>query len=318
MIGLKDSRWLRDLPARTTLKLFNLRHMRSWLGRRYDDSVRRHSSSLPRLGSADAGIVKNLNERGIHVTTLDVLGIAGAEAVLARSAALAEDFAEEARALAREGRPFIIVPPEQIARSAMIFRWGLQSRLLDIAEAYLGLPAAYDGVAINYTVADGQAISTRKWHRDWEDRRMLKVAVYLHTVDDEGGPFQQISCPDTLQDDRKAFTYALSDDSELERRLGPGYERQVVSCEGPRGTVVFCDTARYFHRGKPAIARDRAALFYSYFADPPRHPFLCERTGLSRADVEWMVRRLPERQRRAALWRRRLPPLLRLIPPASL
>lgn len=318
MIGLTDSQWLRDLPARTTLKLFNQRHIRSWLGRRYEDAVRHHRPSLPRLGAADARIVTDLNARGIHITTLEVLGIAGGDAVVTRSARLAEEFAEDARALARAGRPFIIVPPEHIARNAMIFRWGLQSRLLDIAEAYLGLPAAYDGVAINYTVADGQAISTRKWHRDWEDRRVLKVAVYLHAVDDEGGPFQQISRPDTLQDDLKGFTYALSDDSELERRLGPGYETDVVSCEGPRGTVVFCDTARYFHRGKPAIARDRAALFYSYFAAPPRHPFLCERTGLSRADIEWMVRGLPDRQRRATLWRRRLPPLLRLIPSASL
>ncbi|MGH6745441.1 hypothetical protein [Novosphingobium sp.] len=318
MIGLKDSQWLRDLPARTTLKLFNQRHVRSWLGHRYDATVLRHRAALPPLSLPDARIVEDLDTRGIHVTTLGALAIPGGEAVLSRAAALAENFADSARALSREGRSFIIVPPEKIVRSAMIFRWGLQDRLLDIAEAYLGLPAAYDGVAINYTVADGRAVSTRKWHRDWEDRRMLKVAVYLHAVDDAGGPFQQISRPDTLQDDLKGFTYALSDDRELEQRLGAGYEADVVSCEGPRGTVVFCDTARYFHRGKPAISRDRAALFYSYFADPPRHPFLCERTGLSRADIEWMVRRLPERQRRAALWRRRLPPLLKLIPPASL
>lgn len=318
MILGKDSRWLRDLPSRTTLKLFNQRHVRSWLGHRYDEAVRRHSDALPGLSPGDACIVDDLERGGIHVTTLDALRLPGSEAILARAGALAQDFSETAQALARQGRSFIIVPPERIVRSAMIFRWGLQERLLDIAESYLGLPAAYDGVAINYTVADGKAISTRKWHRDWEDRRMLKVAVYLHEVDEAGGPFQQISRPDTLQDDLKGFTYALSDDAELEQRLGTGYERDVVSCVGPRGTVVFCDTARYFHRGKPAVARDRAALFYSYFANPPRHPFLCERSGLSRDDIAWMVRRLPPRQHRAALWRRRLPPLLRLIPPAGL
>ncbi len=318
MIGLGDSRWLRDLPARTALKLFNQRPVRTWLGHRHDDALKRHRASLPHLSAGDAQIVEDLHSRGIHVTTLEALGVPGSEAILARATALAENFAETARALARQGRSFIVVPPESIVRRAAIFRWGLQDRLLDIAESYLGLPAAYDGVAINYTVADGRAISTRKWHRDWEDRRMLKIAVYLHEVDAAGGPFQQISRADTLQDDLKGFTYALSDDAELEQRLGPGYERDIVSCEGPRGTVVFCDTARCFHRGKPAVARDRAALFYSYFTNPPRHPFLCERTGLSRKDIAWMVRRLPERQNRAALWRRHLTPLLRLIPPASL
>jgi hypothetical protein len=318
MIGSRDSRWLRDLPARTTLKLFNQPHVRGWLGHRYEQALLRHRPALPQLGRIDAQVVSDLEARGIHVTNLDALGIPGSNEILARSAMLAEEFAQPARHLAAAGRPFIIVPPERIVRNAMIYRWGLQERLLDIAEAYLGLQAAYDGVAINYTVADGRAISTRKWHRDWEDRRMLKVAVYLHDVDDAGGPFQQISRPDTLQDDTRGFTYALSDDAELEHRLGPGYEQDIVSCEGPRGTVVFCDTARYFHRGKPAVSRDRAALFYSYFANPPRHPFLCERTGLSRKDIEWMVRRLPERQRGAALWRRHLPTLLKLIPPAGL
>ncbi|WP_395334450.1 hypothetical protein WBP06_23420 [Novosphingobium sp. BL-8H] len=312
------ARWLRDFPARSALKFTNMRHVRLWLGQRHARALHRHRDALPGLAQGDAAIVEALDTNGICVTSLDRLALPGADALLAQAGALAEAFVEEARALARGGRDFIIVPPADIARHPDIYLWGLQDRLLDIAEAYIGLPVAYDGVAINYTVADGRAISTRKWHRDWEDRRVLKVAVYLHDVDAEGGPFEQISRHDTLQSDRGGFNYDLADDAELERILGRSPEKDVVSCTGPRGTVVFCDTARFFHRGKPATARDRAALFYSFFANPPRHPFFCERTGLSRAQIAGLASDLTGRQRAAALWRRQVPPLLRLIPRHSL
>ncbi|WP_395397407.1 hypothetical protein WBP07_32540 [Novosphingobium sp. BL-8A] len=314
----QTARWLRDLPARSALKLSNQRHVRLWLGNRHEEALHRHRPAVPGLSAVDAALVDTLDKQGVCVTTLDRLGLPGSQALLEQAGALAEAFAGEAHAQCRAGKDFIIVPPADIVRNPEIFRWGLQDRLLDIAEAYIGLPVAYDGVAINYTVADGRAISTRKWHRDWEDRRMLKVAVYLHDVDAEGGPFQQIARPGTPQSDRDGFNYDLADDVALERMLGARLDRDIHSCEGPRGTVVFCDTARLFHRGKPATRRDRAALFYSYFANPPRHPFLCERTGLARRDITEMARTLPRRQRDAALWRRRLSLLLRLIPPAGL
>ncbi|HUD30537.1 MAG TPA: hypothetical protein VMQ93_16835 [Novosphingobium sp.] len=323
LISEERARWLRDLPARTALKAFNQRHVREWLGQRHAAAVDRHAARLPATDEVARGIVHALNRNGVCVTTLDALGLdtagtpAGAD-VVALASDLSQAFAEEARALARGGQQFIIVPPEQIVRNPAIFEWGLQDRLLDIAESYIGLPVAYDGVAINYTVADGREISTRKWHRDWEDRRMLKVAVYVHDVDAQGGPFEAIARHDTVQSDREGYSYELADDAELARRLGADFADDVVSCVGKRGTVVFCDTARFFHRGKPATARDRAALFYSYFASPPRHPFLCERTGVERADAVRMSSVLPPRQRRAANWRRHISPMLRLIPPASL
>lgn len=323
LISDERARWLRDLPARTALKAFNQRHVREWLGQRHAAAVHRHAASLPASDEVACGIVHALNRNGVCVTTLDELGLGGgwappSEDVVDLAWTLSQDFAPEARALARGGQQFIIVPPERIVRNPSIFRWGLQDRLLDIAESYIGLPVAYDGVAINYTVADGREISTRKWHRDWEDRRMLKVAVYIHDVDAEGGPFEAIARHDTVQSDAEGYNYELAGDAELARRLGADFAQDVVSCVGRRGTVIFCDTARFFHRGKPATARDRATLFYSYFANPPRHPFLCERTGLDRADAMRLAATMPLRQRRAAMWRRQLPPLLRMIPPASL
>lgn len=311
-------RWLRDLPSRLALKAFNHGRVREWLGEVHARAVAGHLPLLPVLGEFERRIVCALETDGVFITSLDALQLSGAQTLLQVAGELAMRFAPRARELARSGEEFIIVPPENVAGDPAIYRFGLQDRLLDIAEAYIGLPVAYDGVAINYTVADGREISTRRWHRDWEDRRMLKVAVYLHDVDDNGGPFQLVRRYDGLQTDARGFEYDLANDEEMARKFGASFARDVLSCEGPRGTVIFSDTARFFHRGKPATARDRAALFYSYFANPPRHPFLCERTGLSRSQIQRLAEGLPERQRSAALWQKDLPGLLRLVPPAGI
>lgn len=310
--------WLHDLPARTMLKVTNHPRVRPLLARRYREARAEHAGRLPALSPLGHRIVRTLETDGICISSLAELQLAGSQAVLTLAKALADGFAPEARRQVARGKDFVYVRPERIVGHPSIFDWGVQSELLDIVEGYLGLPVAYDGVCINYTVADGRAVSTREWHRDWEDRRMLKVAIYLNDVDAEGGPFELIRRADLGQDDDHGFDYLLADDAGLEKRLGGAFADDVVSCTGPAGTVIFADTARFFHRGKPATARDRAAVFYSYVARRPRHPFFCERSGMSRRDIATLARRLPARQRAAAEWRRSLPLAMRLIPSARL
>lgn len=312
------SEWLRNLPARTALRYCNRPAVRMKLSERHVAALHRHGPNLPPLGPVEKAIVDQLDRDGIALTSVDTLGLPDSDAMIDMSLHLAQRFAAQAHAQAATGKVFMIVPPEDIVDHPGIFHWGLQDRLLDIVESYIGLPPAYDGVAINYTVADGQEISTRKWHQDWEDRRMLKVAVYLHDVDEESGPFQVLSRSDTQQTDAGGYAYDLADDATLERRFGRDVRHDIISCTGTRGTVIFADTARLFHRGKPAIAHDRAALFYSYFARLPRHPFYCERTGMTRRAMYDLARSLPARQRDAVMWRRQLPLSMRMIPPATL
>jgi hypothetical protein len=314
----QKSDWLKNLPARTCLKMCNSETVRTWLGARHQAALARHSAQLPRLDPRDGELVDTLRRDGIAVTSIEALGLDGSQALLARSLGLARSFAPTARKLNEAGQVFVIVPPKQLVANRHIIEWGLQDRLLDIAEAYIGLPPAYDGVAINYTVADGRQISTRRWHRDWEDRRVLKVAVYLHDVGPDGSPFEVLRRSDTMQSDARGYSYELADDADLAREFGEGYPTDIMSCTGSRGTVIFADTARLFHRGKPATKQDRAALFYSYFSSTPRHPFFCERTGLARSDLLQLSRTLPPRQRDAIAWWRTVPFALRAIPLAPL
>ena len=78
--------------------------------------------------------------------------------------------------------------------------------------------------------------------------------------------------------------------------------------------MIFSDTASQYHRGKPAISRDRCAIFYNYFSRVPRHPFFCERSGLSRSQIAKLADGLTPEQRDCVLWRDSLPAIARLVP----
>lgn len=307
---------LGDKPARFAFNLSNTSVMRRRLGRRYTEALDSHRPSLPMLRGIDRQIVEGLDRDGIFVTSLEALGLPGSAQMLRLAQKVASKCTEVAWQEARAGREFICAPTHPMIEDPAIFHWGLNERLLDIAEAYIGLPPAYDGMTLIYTVADGTELGPRQWHRDREDRKMIKLAVYCNDVTEHGGPFELISRVDTSQgvDDRYHFEFGTKE--VLERCLGTDYEGDVVSCTGPAGTVVFADTARFFHRGAPAYDKDRAALFYGYFANRTRHPYFCERSGLTRGEIAELTSSLSPRQRASALWPETLPTWLKLIPPA--
>lgn len=309
-------RRLGDKPARLAFGLSNAAMIRRRLGRRYEADILAHRAHLPQLSGIDREIVDALERHGIFVTSLDALGLSGSARMLRCAQTVMAAWRDEAWREAHAGREFITAPASAMLQNTELFRWGLEERLLDIAECYLGLPPAYDGMAMIYTVADGTELGTRVWHRDREDRRAIKLAVYCNEVTEQGGPFQLIARIDRSQGANDHYEYVFGTEDELKRRLGPDYHRAIVSCPGPEGTVVFSDAARYFHRGAPVHDKDRKALFYSYFARHTRHPFFCCRSGLTRRDIAQLTSDMLPRQKASARWFEDLPTWLKLIPPA--
>jgi hypothetical protein len=305
-----------DKPAKSAFALSNTPFVRHRLGRHYEDALKAHHSALPALSAADREIVDALDTYGVCVTSLAALGLAGSDDMLGRAQRASEHCADEARRDAASGRAFNCVPSKAIFEDRQIFKWGVSDRLLDIVEVYLGLPVAYDGLSIIYTVADGLEGGTRDWHRDREDRKMLKVAVYCNDVGEGGGPFQMISRLDKAQCDANGYRYAGGAEEELVATLGPDYRDDIITCNGAAGTVVFVDTARYFHRGEPVFTDDRKAIFYSYFAQQTRHPFFCQRSGMSRAQLAGLAKGMAPRQQAAILWQKSQPLWSKLVPPA--
>jgi hypothetical protein len=291
------ARKVRSLPADTAHRIVSMPSVRRRLETRYHESLNAHASALPDLTGLDARICEGLRQDGIFVTSLQELGMAGSAEMFETARRMAVEYAPKAHRRAAVGEKYLMLPGAQVMMRPALFTWGLADRLLNIAESYLGLLPAYDGMALVYSVADGKEEATRRWHRDREDRRMVRIAIYLNDVDAGGGPFEL---------DRRGRDALQADDRDA-----------IRSCPGPAGTVIFADTARCLHRGRPAY-RDRMAIFYSYFSRRPFHSFYCERSGLSRAQIAALTRALSPRQTESALWHKALPALLRIIPSAPI
>ena len=312
-------RHARAVPWRVANRLVEARVIATLRARRYRRALHRHQPSLPVLDGSRSAIAQALQTAGIVQTDLASLALPGSRAMLTAASELVGRWAAELRQQASAGVEFLTVPAAELAAQPEVYSFGLNPALLELIEAYLGLPVAYDGVTLQYTVADGRAVSTREWHRDREDRRMVKLAVYLTDVDADGGPFQLLPAWRRALPEHGQREFYL-DEAERAALDGGRDFVQPISCEGAAGTVVFADTARYFHRGKPATGRDRAALFFSYFARLPQRPYFCERSGLSRGQIAALVQSLSltPSQQAAALWQRSLPWPWRFIPPAAM
>ena len=282
---------------------------------RYLRSQMAHLPHLPSPDPLQARILEDLGTHGIAMTSLDELAINGSSELLASAKAVSEILTQLARLPENSGRHTIQATSDHLMAHPAIFRWGLADWILKLVECYLGLPVGYDGFSFYYSVADGRVDGPRQWHRDREDRRMLKVALYVSDVDDQGGPFQTIP-PEVsrLVGDPQRFNYQPLTESEVVSRLPSSTALQPITCEGPAGTIFLADTAQYFHRGKPPITADRSAIFFSYFARPPRHPFLCHRSPFSTRQIKTLVADLTPKQRAAALWDQNVSMALRWIP----
>src|SRR5262245_26170226 len=76
------------------------------------------------------------------------------------------------------------------------FRFVSSHRLLDIANTYLEMWSKLEYVDVWYSVPQPTAaerVSSQRWHRDYNDKHLLKVFLYLVDVNDAMGPFQFVA-----------------------------------------------------------------------------------------------------------------------------
>ena len=310
---VKNTERALSLPSEVALRVMN---HRTWLSA-FPEAPARVSGHTPlsRLDPARADIVSSLERDGVYATTLDALSLPASCTLLANGTAISNRMIAESAAM-REHRPITTASAGDLLDFPQLFQWGLDAGLLDLVESYLGGPCAYDGLEAYYSRPDGRETSTRLWHRDREDTRMVKVAIYLNDVDTAGGPFEVLHpIFQAALEPKLSWRYQAISDANL-RSVSPTGDHVTLtrSLTGQRGTVIFVDPARCHHRGKPPTRSARLALFYSYFSRVPRHPFCCERSPISRAQRSELAKTLPARARDCVLWRETLPLSARLIP----
>jgi len=285
-----------------------------WLQPRYELALRQHQPTLPELPDHHLNIIADLDREGVSVTTLDALNVPDSAQFFAAAKALAAELDAQTKSPPYVGKHTLTATAEQLLRYPEIFLWGANQQLLSIVERYLQLPVAYDGLSYYFSVADGKEEGPRKWHRDKEDRRMIKVCIYLNDVDEWGGPYECVQPEINLKLRQLLPEYKVLSHAQMTQLLEKHTPNWFKSYWGAAGTVIFTDTAQYYHRGKPPVQQNRAAVFFSYFSRYPKNPFFCGRSPLSQQQLSDLSANLTQDARDAILWKRSQPLPIRLIP----
>jgi hypothetical protein len=269
----------------------------------YRANLAKYSHRLPVLSPSDRQIVEALKKEGVFVTTLDQLALPSTPKMMqavqgllpTMPDALANRKTDKMSAMSHA----VNVSTRQVTEKyPELFLWGLEERLLNIMERYIGLPVAYLGASIRRDLDTKKQVGTRLWHRDAEDRRTLKVIVYLNDVDEDGGPFEYI--PRSLSPSYRPFKRinCTIRDKDMEKVIP---RSKWKMCCGSTGTVVITDTTSIFHHGK-VPKTPRTAVFLTYISRQPKRPEICK-SRFSNAELLLLASQyLSKRQQECVLW----------------
>jgi len=198
----------------------------------------------------DAAVWKELEEDAQRF-------VAETESGLAR-----EQEGGEAALRRREGKEFLVRKysrDEQLGLDDPWLRLGINPRLLDLANAYLEMWSKLEYVDVWYTAPAGtdERRASQRWHRDFNDRHLLKAFLYLVDVDEETGPFEYVPRSAPGGELEQLWPWRpLGDNYPPEDEFAERINGRSVTFTAPKGTIIFCNTSG-FHRGGFARAKTR-------------------------------------------------------------
>jgi hypothetical protein len=258
-------------------------------------TAQQHLINLPSLSLEDYKLVHRLKTEGVVITSLEELAIPSSREMLSSAQNLIPLFPS----VIRKNEYVLHATNKQMMENPEIFIWGLEKRILNIAENYFGLPVAYHGAYFRKDIANKVERKSRLWHMDNENRQVLKIIIYLQDVNEDQGPFQYISL-ETTQKLAQKLRYRLGyiKDTAMQRQASSS---DYKSCLGVSGTVIFAATGSIFHRGKIPVASDRFTLFFDYTSRLPTYPFLNPYT-LPQDYLRSLSRSITKYQMKSLLW----------------
>jgi hypothetical protein len=265
-------------------------------------SRRRFSGSRPSLDDVQQDVLTRVREKGFAVVPFSKLFPDPArwqEIGAAADAFIAE--AEEGLAAEAAGRDsglrrtaakdFVIRRNAWDVTLPLDDPWlslGLDPRMLDLANTYLGLWSKLEYVDVWYTPAADAADrkASQRWHRDFNDRLLLKAFLYLREVDESSGPFEYVpeSFPGGRLGDLWPWVPGGNDSYPPDEAFAEKLDGEAIQTfTGERGTMIFCNTAG-FHRGGFSTGRERVLATWTY-ASPAALKALSERNYAVAGDV---------------------------------
>ena len=156
-------------------------------------------------------------------------------------------------------------------------RLAFDNRVLDVVNHYLRVWGKLTYLDLWYAMPSGERLSrigSQRWHRDPEDKRMLKLYLYLADASAASGPLQYI--PDSCRGGRYEHTWPrrrpdgipYPPQETIEAEIGPS---NWITCTGPKGTLVLCDTSG-LHRGGINTNGRRVAATWTFVTPASLYP----------------------------------------------
>lgn len=220
-----------------------------------------HEEDKKQLSNLQERMVGEMKEKGIAVTHLDEL-FPGRN-LLPKLQAYARSLVDNGQRR-EKGKTYIVDfwnKMEVLDLENPFIKFTLSPEVLAIANGYMDMRSKFFMYNLNLVspVGNAEPISSQRWHRDPEDKKLFKVFIYLNDVDGETGPFTYFmgSHADGKWG-RKFPQWAprgrinISENS-VKNLAGP---KGIKVVTGKAGSVVFCDTAG-IHRGGYAKSKER-------------------------------------------------------------
>lgn len=258
-----------------------------WSDQRYDAKRARHAIRLPSVSDEQRTVLADLDDAGVAVRAVDLPPdvVASADRFVGLLRRKTVD------------KPCVKATPRELAGDPTLFLWGLSGHLLDLAECHIGLPARYLGVEVKRelveSAAGGNHEAVRRWHLDHEDRRILKVVIYLADVGAGAGPFGYVHRSHTaaiLESTRGHNLRGVPDD----RMQGLVPRTEWTQVTGPRMTAIHVDTGQVFHRVFPPSTSERYSVTFAYSSRSPYYVY--SRLMLPRRAIQQLRHSVSQRQ----------------------
>ena len=240
-------------------------------------AIRRYAEVPPVLDGVQRAAVEELRRDGICVIRLhELLGekptvvdtfVAAADRALSHES-IREQIAKGRSTTKKDfvvralNESPIVDPTEEFSSLA------ISERVLGIVSEYLQIYPRLKSFDLWYNLpvrGDNAAVSSQRWHRDYEDSRLLKLFLLLGDVDETMGPFTFVRGSHPLGTFGSLFPTSPPDGSyppegAVEQTVPP---EAVRMCTGAAGTVVLCET-KGLHRGGRTTTRPRIVFTATY------------------------------------------------------
>lgn len=175
-------------------------------------------------------------------------------------------------------------------RNAVFAKFALQPKIAGLVRNYFGIPCRLNEIRILLDRPTPDPPSgAQNWHRDPDDWMTVSVITYLCDVGAETAPF----CYLPFRESRRLYgkvgkfrefsSWRVANDAAMEKMCP---REHWVEVTGPKGTMIFLDSASCYHRGKKAVSGRRLCLQLVFTSTFSRMDLLEKWDRLRRPDFE--------------------------------